>query len=237
MRDLITFDQMCALRELERARVKEGRGGLGSEVQALIRRLTDGRSKLKTDDPRIIQAKVLFDKGVGEALNLASFDDYLATIPEIPEKPPLEYLDRLILVDRRIHLVDACRLVNLKYDGDDNTFKPFDEKVSKKHGDVYWMWCQDGRRNRSRKPVNCRKQFSQHEVGMDAFEFVALFTQDETVIGTKENPHYVDLLGSVHDGDSSTIACGGLWDGEPRLRSIWGIFPSSYGGSATRWEC
>ena len=42
---------------------------------------------VNTDDARTIQAKVLWDAGFGKELWYKTFEEYLATIPEIPEWP------------------------------------------------------------------------------------------------------------------------------------------------------
>lgn len=197
---------------------------------------TDGGAVLKSDDPRVFQAKVLWDKGFGRELGIDSFDAYLATIPETSERPPVDYLNKLILVDRRVDLVDACRLVGLKYNGSDTTFAPFDPKSAHKHGDVYWMWCQDGRRNRNKKLSVCRAEFAKGEVGLDEFEFTALYAQDPAVIGGGENLYFLDLPGAVHADFSGFVACGGCWSSEPELYWLWFDHANSLCGSASRRE-
>jgi hypothetical protein len=241
MKKKLTDSQIGELVDLDRVC-----GGIGDEVATLIKRLTDGRSKLNTNDPRSIQTKVLWDKGWGTALEFTSFDSYHDSIVklagEIPERPPIDYLDKLVLVDRRVQLVDGCRMAGIKFNGSNETFKPYDEKVAKKHGDVYWMWCQDGHRNRNKKPSVCRTEFIvatggvNREVGLDEFEFVSIYVQDPTVIGTKENPHSVDLLGAVHAVNSDDIACGGYQFGELKLYWYWSVYAYPQCGSASRWE-
>lgn len=230
----MTTDQIAELVAIDRA----SKTGIRTEVQELIGRLTSGGVSPESDDPRLVQAKRLWDKGWGRELNISSFEAYLEMIPvEIPPRPSVEHLDRLILVDRRLKLVPACRLAGLKYDGNDQTFVPFDPAKAKDDGSVYWMWCQDGRRNHGKNATKCRQEFVTGEVGLDAFEFVALYTQGQTVIGAPKDYHYPDLPGSVHVTDRDGIACCDHWDGElwlyrHRLNHI-----SSRFGSASRWEC
>lgn len=237
----LTTGMLRQLHELDASR-----GGIGDEVQELIRRLTDGGVKVDPNDPFLAQTKVLWDKGWGTALKFESLKAYRDSVRElageIPERPPVDYLNKLVLVDRRVQLVDGCRMAGLKFDGLNETFVPYDAKVAKKHGDVYWMWCQDGRRNRNKKPSVCRKEFIvaaggvSREVGLDEFEFVAIYAQEPTVIGTKENPHYMDLPGAVRADDSDFIACGGDWRGEPELSWGWVGAADPQFGSASRWE-
>ncbi|MCI0479515.1 hypothetical protein L0Y59_03140, partial [Candidatus Uhrbacteria bacterium] len=94
----ISTGQIRELLDIDRAR-----GGIGPEFQELISRLTSGGVGMKNDDPRAVQAKVLWDKGFGRESGCRSFQDYLATIPEIP--PELVDDDPrfplLVLVDDR----------------------------------------------------------------------------------------------------------------------------------------
>lgn len=237
----LTTGMLRQLHELDAARED-----VGDEVQKLIRRLTDGGTKVDPNDPFLAQTKILWDKGWGTALGLESLKAYRDSVRElageIPKRPPVDYLNKLVLVDRRVQLVDGCRMAGLKFDGSNETFVPHDSTAAKSHGSVYWMWCQDGRRNRNKKPSVCRTEFIvcaggvNREVGLDEFEFVAMYALDPTVIGTKENPHYVDLPGAVLAGGSDYVACGGYWDGDPKLDWCWGDDALPRYGSASRWE-
>ncbi len=233
----LTTGMLRQLHELDAAR-----NDVGDHIQELIRRLTDGGVKVNQNDQFFAQTKVFWDKGWGTALGLESLKVYRDSVRDlagkIPERPPVDYLNKLILVDRRVQLTDACRMAGLKYHGSDKTFKPYDEKVAKKHGDAYWMWCQDGRRNQNKKPSVCRTEFAKipgagSEVGLDEFEFVAMYAQDPSVIGTKENPRFIDLPGAVRADVPDNIACGGGWNGEPWY---WGGSAVPEFGSASRWE-
>ena len=261
--DAKRYKRMKSCEYTELIRIDRAFDDVGTRVQELIARLTSGGVVLKTDDPRIIQAKVLWDKGLGQKVIIGfdpnmpgidgfgeynvsvpgtpvaakNFAEYLATIPEPPPRPPIEYLNKLILVDRRVYLVDACRMADLWYAGHNKSSVPFDPNATKQFGDVYWIWCQDGRRNRDKAPSTCLREFAVGEVGLDDFEFVALYLQDPTVIGTKEDPHYLHLLGSMHKENNFDIVCGGIGPiSGPALGCGWDWAPSKMCGAASRWN-
>lgn len=206
--------------------------GIRSEVQDMISRLTSGGVGAKSDDQRIAQAKRLWDKGWGRELKIDSFDEYLSSIPEIPERPPIDYLDRLVLVDRRVKLTTACELVGLglAFSGDEETLVPFDPEKAKK--DVEWMWCQAGHRNRGKAAKGCREECRKGEIVCDTFEGVAIYTQDPKV--TKG--HYLDLPGSVRADGHGDVAYLGRWSDGPGLSWRWDGHEGSHYGSASRWE-
>ena len=181
------------------------------------------------DDPRIAQAKILWDKGFGRELKMSSFEEYLASIPVVPSRPSIEYFDRLVLVERRVTLVAACRLSSLKFGGNDNIFVPFDLNETRPDS-VYWMWSHDGRRNRNRRPSDCRDAFQTGEIGCDAHEGVAIYAQDHAVI----NGHNMDLPGSVYVERSDVCARVGHWSGELQLYWFWGDRAIPFCGSASR---
>ncbi|MFH1142671.1 MAG: hypothetical protein V1695_03070 [Candidatus Uhrbacteria bacterium] len=229
---------------LDTSRYKIEQVGLGAEVQNLIARLTSGSLKL-SDDIRIRQAKILWDLRFGEMLGLGSQDwkkylngtDSLEPIPQIPIWPTIysAYLNRNILVDKRVldkvRLKEVCRLLEVSYPGNDNTFEPYEEGRTK--SGVYWMRAQDGRRNLGKKPRDCRTQrFAPCEVGLEAFEGLSLFAQDRKVL----NGHYMDLPGSVRVRSRGDCAYLGLWSGGPELRWCWDDNPFPACSSASRGE-
>jgi hypothetical protein len=222
------IDQINKLREIERARMKRGEPGLRTEIQALIMRLQSGGVGTKSDDPRITQAKRLWDKGFGEKL-----DSFLASIPEIPEtlKPHDERFPLLVLVVARLGITKSCRLAGLKYNGATPPFEDFDPKKART-AQVYWMRCQDGRRNRGKSVKACRDSFAKDELGLTTMEGVALYVQNPEVI----REHYLDLPSSVSDVGPGGSACLGYWGGEPELYWARRDDEISYYGSASRRE-
>lgn len=221
----LTTKQIKQLLEIDHAG-----SGIRSEVQALITRLTSGGIGSKSDDPRVAQAKRLWDKGFGAALDIDSFESYLSTIFEIPEelKAHDERFPHLVLVDARLGLTRSCQLAGLEYAGDDETFEDFDPKQGKPMGRAYWMRCQDGRKNRKKSIKTCRENFTADEHGLTAMEGVALYVQHPEVIKS----HYLDLPGSVYRGLRNAASGLGYWNGD--LKLCWGGEASPRCGSASR---
>ncbi|TSC71863.1 MAG: hypothetical protein G01um101438_866 [Parcubacteria group bacterium Gr01-1014_38] len=247
--------QIRQLEEIQKTRLKKEGTGIHEEVQELIQRLTAGGvGTPDTADPFLIQTKVLWDFGWGRELGVTTIDAYrksvekegLATKPDRPAGMP-EHLNRLVLWDRRpllekrerreqVSLVKICRLLNVDFSGDDETFIQH-EATPEITVPVRWVWCQDGRRNRNRSPKDCRTSFHAPEVGIEALGGLFLFAQDRSVIGgTRGAWHVVDLPGSVHRDCPSRCACLLLWSGWPRLRWGWDDDADPGCGSASRWE-
>jgi hypothetical protein len=202
---------------------------------------------VRTNDPRVRQAKVLWDKGWGRELGMTSFGAYLASIPAIPERPTgcPAHLNRLVLWDVRPllpkgkekqppSLVKACHLLSLQFPGNDTTLVQH-AATPVITTPVRWLWCQDGRMHRNRTPSDCRRHFVRPEVGAEALTGLFLFAQDPRVIGGSDD-HVMDLPGSVHRGLPSRCACLGVWGGRPRLSWAWFGGARPLYGSASRWE-
>jgi len=197
--------------------------------------------RLEELDIRTCQAKTLWDKGFGEVLGFKSFEQYLESIPELPERPAdLPGHFQPILVDQRIFrseeldgLVKVCELLGVTFNGNNGTFEPHDPKHEVKD-DVYWMWCQDGKINRGKSVKACRKQFVKTgEIGLNAMEGLAILAQNPDVL----NSHYMDLPSSVRSGIREVCAYLYLWSGDPKLSWNWDDRVFSGYGSASRWDC
>ena len=259
---LVSLDQITQLRELERARGKREGVGYGPEFQAFLDRLKSGgvspaavqshgkrrkgSAKLPTRDPRIIhQAKVLWDKGWTTGMKdddgnprYPTFADYLASIPDLPAFPAGydERFPHLVLVDRRVKVVEACQMLNVKFEGNNRTLVAFDPAKASTQP-VYWMRCQDGKAYRHRKPSDCRMEFSSHgdEIGLDALEGLACYVQEPSSL---ELNTAMDLPGSVHSGLRDNCAYLRRWaDDGVRLGWCWGGVADPSCGSASRGEC
>jgi hypothetical protein len=259
-RELFDLDQIVQLQEVQKARLRAEGRGIRAEVQELITRLTSGGVGTEdTTDSFLVQSKVLWDKGWGRELGFGKLDAYrrsleqegLSTTPERPPDMP-DHLNRLVLWDRRplfvredagkgtmlerVSLVKACRLLGVSCSGDDGTLIQH-EATPEITVPVRWVWCQDGRRNRNRKPVDCRQSFVRPEVGAEALTGLFLYAQEPAVIGGEGDAwHTMDLPGSVHRDDPSYCACLGLWSDGPRLYWDWGDEADPKYGSASRWE-
>lgn len=238
-----TNDQVADLRALEKARVHRGGPGFRAELQELITRLKDGGiGTPDTADPFLVQSKVLWDKGWGRELKFDGFADYLATIPPVPERPTdmPAHFEYLVLRDVRpfrsgagLSVTKGCRMLGVAFEGTDETLIPRDGAPT--ITDLAWVWCQDGRMNRNRKPSDCRRSFVRPEVGAEALTGLFLFAQNPTVVGGSDD-HVVDLPGSVRRGNPSFCAYLKVWRGRPGLDWRWGGDAGPRYGSASRWE-
>lgn len=253
---LFGLKQIRQLEEIQKARLKKEGIGIHDEIQELIQRLTAGGvgAPKAEGDPFLTQSKVLWDKGWGWELSFKKLDDYRKSLEAeglvvAPERPPgmPDHLNRLILWDRRpllvkqdggerVSLVKACRLCGVAYGGDDATLIQH-EATPEITVPVRWVWCQDGRMHRNRKPSDCRQSFVAPEVGAEALIGLFLYAQDCAVIGRKGPERYVvDLPGSVGRGSPSSCAYLVVWVVGPRLDWCWDGFAFPGYGSASRWE-
>jgi len=227
MGKFLTTGQIRELIDIDRAN-----GGIRDELQELIVRLTAGGEDAKTDDPRVVQAKVLWNKGFGRELGFDLFQSYLATVPEIPDNLQLddERFPLLVLVDGRVSISKACNFTDLAYLGHDWLFRPHAPDMAK--SGIRWMRCQCGWKNRGMSVRTCRESFAKDEVGLDAIEGVALYAQYPEVV----NGHHADLPNAVtidFDGMVATLT-GRCHAQELRCTCISDAFPGL--GSASRRE-
>ena len=232
----VTTGQIKRLLEID----SEGLG-IGEEVQELILRITSGGVAGIFGDPRVIQAKRYWDLGAGQKLDKKSFKEYLAEIPEIPagllsDDPAYPYL---VLVEPRIGLTKLCRLGNVAYEGDDNTFVPYDDR----HADPTqpsWTRIQDGRRNRNRPSNECRQSFAKDELGNTGLIGVCAYLQHPGVVTDLyqgDKGHAMDLPGSVRRGKRDQSLCLYVQDGRAELIWYFNDSASPRYGSASRREC
>ncbi len=189
------------------------------EVQAPIRHLANSEGKLKTDDPHVIQANVLWDKGIGRELGIDSFKDYLASIPGIPHSllkndamHPL-----LRLVDPRLGLSKTCELFGIKFREfgyEDKDVISFDDR----HGiprTPFWVRAHDGKKHRECKPRDCRDKCTDKLFAMTAMVGVMVWVQDSNII--RKSEHFLDCPGSVHRLDRGFCAFLGIGNSGIRL--------------------
>jgi hypothetical protein len=225
------IDQIAKLREIERARMRRGEPGLREELQSLILRLQSGGVGPKSDDPRVVQAKRLWDKGFGKELGFDSFDAYLATIPEVPEvlKVHDELFPELVLVDARVGITKSCELLGIDYEGDDDTFVDYDlQKVRCEK--TYWVRLQDGERNRGNSVHTSRSGFIEGEIGLTVHEGLAFFAQNDATFVDRG----MDLVGSVCRGNRHHAAYLSSFYGPKLLVNSGGRGDPLYGASSRR---
>lgn len=207
----ITTGQLRHLLDLD-----ENGPGLGAELNAFIRQVTSGGLAGKSSDPRIIQAKKLWDLGFGRELKYGKFDDYLATIPAIPASLLADSpgFPLLTLVDPRLGHVESCRVPGLKfaeYGYDDTTLEPCDKRHTIPTTAPYWVRAHDGKPNVNRKPSDCRAECTGKSFAGTAEVGIAIYVQHG------KRGHFMDLPGVVHHGARGYCAFIVAWDGEPEL--------------------
>lgn len=216
----------------------------GRVTKEIAQKISEGKFKFQSrlSDAHLAKVRTVWEK-LGKRVFGGTFEKYLNgtdALEAIPLPPswPSAYLtrfDREVLVDgrvlERIGLTETCKLAGLVYCRKDDAFETF-EPTRAKTG-VRWMRAQDGRKNRSRMPVDCRKTFEKYEVGMAADEGVFTYVDDVNVI----EGHYLDLPGSVLREDRGSCACLGAFVGGPELSWRWNNHHSRprY-GSASRGE-
>ncbi|MFH1078399.1 MAG: hypothetical protein V1745_03945 [Patescibacteria group bacterium] len=183
-----TTGQISQLHEIERARVRAGLPGLRQDLQDLIRRsavVADPKPKILGDTHypedyiRHDQAKVSWGKGWGKELGFRTFEDYLATIPEVP--PELVDDDPrfplLVLVDARLGIKKSCELLGIQNTFDDAYSIASDGSAAEPS--VYWMRSQEGRRYVGQSMESCRAQFEEDEIGVTLQEGVMMVAQNQ----------------------------------------------------------
>ena len=185
--------------------------------------LSSSEQALTATDIRLAQAQRYRHLGVDTSLGFTSFEDYLASIPEIPaallaDDPEFSLL---VLVETRLGLKKLCDLGDIAFNGGgDDTFIAYDDR----HCELTvptWIRVQDGRRNRNRSGRDYRKTFGQGELGLTALQGVCAYLQHPQVVSeaSQNGAHTMNLLGSVYRGDRADAACLGLWSDRPEL--IW----------------
>lgn len=245
MSNLFTIDQIAELRSIEKARIRNGRPGLGAEVAELIRCLTSGGlPAVKTEDVRIRQAVRFWDIGVGylklsQRECFSTFEAYLATIPHVPAEllQQDEDFPLLVLVEPRVGLRRLCELGEIEFSGDDNTLVAYDERHREFVGPT-WIRVQDGRKNRGCAVRDCRTSFAQDEIGLTALQGVCTYLQHPQSVADadREDGHVMDLSGSVRRAHRDLAAFLKAWKSRAKLH--WHFHGYAYPkyGSASRRE-
>lgn len=191
-------------------------------------------------DMRERQAKRYWNLGVGRELGLVTFDQYLATIPRVPANLAKDdaAFPLIVLVEPRIGLAKLCRIGNVSFSDDDNTFDIFDARHAE-FAKPTWIRMQNGRKNRNRSVSDCRDSFAKKELGLTVFQGVCAYLQHPDAVpeATEDGAHVMDLPGSVHREDRGGAAYLGVWYGQPELGCDLdgGAHPGC--GSASRREC
>lgn len=185
-------EQIKELIAIDALRTAKGLGGIHVNLSAFIAWLW---AKMGSD-PRMIQAKVLFWKGFAKDLGFLSFEEYLATIPQVPDCPE-SWKNRFkypVLVDARMSLAKACALLGISCRADD----VIDAYQASETLDVYWIWCYDGVRIHGTKTGGAATYFLDNEtdVGLSVLEGIAFYAQFPEVL----EKYDIRLLGAGSAG-------------------------------------
>jgi hypothetical protein len=189
---------------------------------------------------RTAQAKRYWELKVGREIGYKRFEDYFASIPEVPEELHADdaSFPLLVLIETRISLKRICEFDNIAFNGDDKTFVAHDRRHAE-FKQPTWIRIQDGRKNRNRAVSECRKTFTKQELGLTALQGVCVYLQHPTVVSeyTKDGAHVMDLSGSVHRESRGYVACLYVDEGRAKLFWHWHDGANSKFGSASRREC
>lgn len=183
------------------------------------------------EDVRVTQARKIFDAGWGNDLGCRTFEEYLESIPPLPEWPAKweAYFDRSVLVDARVPLKRMCELLNIEFLGDEETFVPYlPERLDQK---IYWIRCQDGRKYHNQSVRDFRRLSVFDEVGMMTTEGIALLIQDRAALKN----HVMVLPGSVLRR-RGLVAFLRPWGEGVLLDWIWSSHADAQYGSASCWN-
>lgn len=200
----------------DEARRAQGLPSLGTDVRLVIDAAAANESISLAVNPRLAQARALWDAGFGMEVGAKTFAEYLQGIPSVPDELKHENsaFPHLILVDARVAASAACRLLGVQPKGNDMTaqMKHLNEK-----GSVYWIRCQDGGRHLGRSVKEAESKFEAGEQGLSAIEGLALVAQMPELLTSQ----YLDLANSTHEGFENSTACLGTWSGNAELRWRW----------------
>lgn len=197
------------------AKRSEGKEGFGTDVRLLLDAASLGET-LATMNPRLVQARRLWDQGFGKELGMTDFATYCQGIPAVPvallaADPEFPIL---LLVDARVSVAAATRLLGISMKGNEQTehMKELKETTA-----AYWIRCQEGIRYRGQSVKETETGLSGSEQGLSLREGIALVARHRSVIESQ----YLDLPGSLHEGFDNSTACLGIWDEKREVRFRW----------------
>ncbi len=154
---------------------------------------------LEDPDLRETQAKCLWDKGWGTELGIRTFQQYLFTVPPVPQSllahDPL--LGRLVLCDPRPKYAVSSRMAGIRHvelGYGESSIVPWDNR-HEDGAEPFWLRAHGGWHNRGRKPSDCRRDCIGDLLAGTAQVGIALCAHDPTLMGRR---CMMDLPGSVH---------------------------------------
>lgn len=225
----LTTDMLSELISVDKHIRELGRAGIEKEIQYVVDELETGGSLLSHGNPRIIQARRLWDIGFGKALGYTDFKSYLETIPSAPRETQIspEKFPELVLVDSRLEPQHICLLLGIVKHG--WRMGGMTAPVVKERP-VYWIFCQNGERYLGKSVRNAKNLFEDGEVGLNEIEGLALTTQTPYIL----EDHYIDLPKTEHEFMENQVACLGTWGKTLGLRWRWNDYEDPRCGTATK---
>ncbi len=201
---------------LEQDALKQGQPGFAQEIQYLIDTREAGLSIADWSDPRALHARVLWDRGVGEALGISDFQTYLASIPEVPEsfRSPNGAFPLLLLIDARLSARRLAELLGVRIEGTTNTHEMARLQET---GEIYWLRVQTDTRYLGQSVEEAVAQFAPRECGLNEQEGLYAYAAQPDLI----QEYYLDLPCAIHEGYERNAACLGIWNGCVSLRWRW----------------
>jgi len=211
MSELFGVGHVAQLSEIQNARLRRGMPGIGSHVEDLIARLTSGGVAGRSDDPRIVQAKRLWDLCADGELGAATFDEYLVTIPSIPlcllgGEGRLAEFPYLVLEEPRVPIKRLCEFCGI--DHRDDEFRPAHEPFADPKK-PHWLRLNNGRKNLGRKTDQTLlwATVASCEIPLTALQGVCAYLQHSTILvdgSPNGSPMIMDLAGSIsHEFDDA----------------------------------
>lgn len=209
MSDLFSVAHIAQLHEIQATRLRRGQSGIGLEIEALIFRLTSGGVAGKSEDVREIQAKRLWDIGVGTELGHKDFAAYLATIPPVPVElvAHKSHFPRLVLVEPRLGLLRLCACACVVTKNVDSDIAAHSRREAE-FKEPTWVRLQSGEHYRYERPMSSRRNFESNEVGLSATQGVCALIQHPDCIRdmAQPNPWAMLLPGTVLRDNGEKIA-------------------------------
>lgn len=221
---------IARLIRIDEERRAAGQPGIGAAVSHILDGIENGSIVVSMiEDERFRQARIWWEKGVGSALGMQTFDDYLQSIPVIPtelleEKSNMPYL---VLVDGRLSPMNLMPLLSILPMG---TTDSHEQSQLQEKGGVYWMRCNAGENRRGLSVQEAESSFSSTESGLSLAEGLAFVAQYPTLIKN----HYMDLTHAAHQGFDRSAGCLGVWSGRTELRWRWRDYADPRCGTASK---
>jgi EmrB/QacA subfamily drug resistance transporter len=228
---MLTTALIAELIDVEKKQVQAGSQGIFREVRYLIDCIAFDKNFLSQADARLVQARVLWDLGLGKVLGFTEFNEYLKTIPPVPrfDEAVTEEFLYIILVDARVSVTEVSKLLGVSVKGNHTTAT---QAELHQKGQVYWISCQNGYKYQRLNTQEAKNNFHLQEAGLSIVEGLAFFAQHPELV----RQSYIDLTSSVHDGFTDNAACLGNWNNKLEIRWRWNHINDPRCGTASKYK-